>query len=145
VNAAKVFAWIEPQPSGCWLWTGATTTGNGGHLYGCLRTDGGTERAHRFVWELVRGPIPEGMVLHHRCGAKLCVCPDHLEPADPREHLREHNLTDTCAAGHPWDESNTSWIRDGSRIKRRCRICNRLYWQARRAAMRSALGDAQES
>ena len=36
--------------------------------------------AHRVAWELIRGPIPEGLVLDHLCRTSACVNPDHLEP-----------------------------------------------------------------
>jgi hypothetical protein len=33
---------------------------------------------HRLGWKLLRGPIPDGMELHHRCGVHACWNPDHL-------------------------------------------------------------------
>jgi hypothetical protein len=34
---------------------------------------------HRLGWKLLRGPIPEGKELHHRCGVYACWNPDHLQ------------------------------------------------------------------
>lgn len=80
---------IDPD-TGCWNWTGAKVRGGyGGH---------GSGRAHRVAWELLVGAIPEGHDLHHLCGNRLCVNPEHLEPRLPREHrgrngkLSEHQL-----------------------------------------------------
>lgn len=59
---------------GCWFWTGAK------HRYGygaCVKINGHT-RAHRAMWTLLRGPIPEGKVLCHSCDTKLCVNPAHM-------------------------------------------------------------------
>lgn len=35
--------------------------------------------AHRWVWEAVNGPIPEGMVVRHRCDNRPCFRLSHLE------------------------------------------------------------------
>jgi hypothetical protein len=46
----------------------------------------GSGRAHRVAWERLVGPIPPGHDLHHLCGVKLCVNPDHLEPRLAGKH-----------------------------------------------------------
>ena len=46
--------------------------------------------AHRFAYEQSVGPIPEGHVLHHRCGSPRCVNPDHLIPLTPSAYSRLH-------------------------------------------------------
>jgi len=69
----------------CWLWTGALYV-NG---YGAFRgPDGRTIRAHRFAYERVVGPIPEGLDLDHLCRVRACVNPAHLEPVTRAENLR---------------------------------------------------------
>lgn len=35
-------------------------------------------RAHRFAWEITRGPIPDGLHVLHRCDNPPCCNPDHL-------------------------------------------------------------------
>ena len=37
-------------------------------------------KAHRKAWEMMNGPIPEGMKILHRCNNASCVRPDHLYP-----------------------------------------------------------------
>lgn len=67
--------WSAAGPPGCWEWQGARTA-NGG--YGVSRLHGKFYRAHRKAWELLNGPIPEGMMILHRCNNPPCVRPDHL-------------------------------------------------------------------
>lgn len=44
--------------------------------------------AHILMWELVHGPVAEGLVLDHLCMQPGCVNPDHLEPVTHKENLR---------------------------------------------------------
>lgn len=60
----------------CWVWVGRSNR-NG---YGRLRVDGVEEAAHRLVYKTFVGPIPDGMLLDHRCRTRCCVNPSHLEP-----------------------------------------------------------------
>jgi len=63
-----------PEPNtGCFLWTGTTTGG-----YGRVRRGKRTHYAHRVAYELLVGPIPEGMCVLHRCDTPPCVNPAHL-------------------------------------------------------------------
>lgn len=55
-------------PDACWPWTACILDG-----YGQFRVPGGTKRAHRFAWELLMGPIPEGLVYRHLCRNRACV------------------------------------------------------------------------
>lgn len=74
--AERFFEKVERVPfSGCWLWT-ASTTQRG---YGCFalrRTK--QEGAHRVSYRMHKGPIPDGLMVLHRCDVPPCVNPDHL-------------------------------------------------------------------
>ncbi|MGD9885811.1 MAG: HNH endonuclease signature motif containing protein [Reyranella sp.] len=70
--------------SGCWIWTGK------GQRYGHVSVgtikdgDRRTALAHRVSWELYRGPIPDGILVCHRCDVTFCVRPDHLFLGDAK-------------------------------------------------------------
>jgi HNH endonuclease len=69
---------------GCWEWTGARKD-NG---YGTVSHPGRrTANAHRVVYELLEGPIPEGLDLDHLCRNRGCVKPGHLEAVTRKENL----------------------------------------------------------
>jgi hypothetical protein len=70
----------------CWLWTGAIECQG----YGFIHRDGKHLPAHRVVWEMLRGPIPPGHHLHHKCHNRSCVNPDCLEMLSRSEHAKTH-------------------------------------------------------
>lgn len=108
----------------CWIWTGSTTT----YGYASVGNPGGTKRAHRLLYEICVGPIPDGLVLDHLCRIRHCVNPDHLEPVTLRQNtlrgtsLSAANAAKTqCRNGHPFSTANTAAVAKG----RRCRTCHR--------------------
>lgn len=60
-------------PDACWPWTGGTS-GRRKCKYGSI--DG--KHAHRVVWELINGPIPDELGCLHTCDNPLCCNPKHL-------------------------------------------------------------------
>lgn len=117
---------IEPEPNtGCWLWSGCVNE----HGYGLIGVHGRQSRAHRVLFEIFRGAVPDGLVLDHLCRVRCCVNPEHLEPVTNAENLRRGegisatNARKThCKHGHPFDEANTYLWRGSVRV---CRTCNR--------------------
>lgn len=63
--------------------------------------------AHRFAYETLRGPIPAGHVLHHRCEHPGCVNPAHLVALTPSDHSTEHARLRRIAASPPPAEVST--------------------------------------
>jgi HNH endonuclease len=129
-DEARIRSKIKKTPRH-WEWTGTIHRGTG---YGCFRVPGHQLLAHRVVWELLVGPIPEGLTLDHikeRCDLRSCVKvladehgPAHLEPVTRGENsLRgdgptARNARKThCPAGHPYDPEK----RYGQRICSECR------------------------
>jgi hypothetical protein len=116
----------------CWNWIGERTPKG----YGRMRHGSEREYAHRVLYELLVGPIPEGSQLDHLCRNRACVRPAHLEPVTCRENLMrgqtlaaENAAKTRCPRGHPYDEVNTYVDPSGAR---RCRVCARNCRSARR-------------
>ena len=68
----------------CWLWTGALR----GDGYGKFHVKRKWVYAHRFAYELLVGPIPDGLELDHLCRIRNCVRPSHLEPVTHQENMQ---------------------------------------------------------
>ena len=78
----------HPELGTCWRFTGTTTP------YGRI-AKAQDSYTHRLGWKLLRGPIPKGKELHHRCGVYACWNPDHLElvtHAENQRHLTQDAL-----------------------------------------------------
>lgn len=108
----------------CWLWTGSASRGYGAFTVSVGRTG---VSAYRYAYELLVGPIPNGLELDHLCRVRQCVNPAHLEPVTHRENLMrgatiiaKHAAQTHCLHGHPFDEANT-YTKRGARECRACR------------------------
>jgi hypothetical protein len=68
----------------CWSFTGAWRSRFG---YGRIRDeDGACVQAHKAMYELYVGEVPEGMFLLHDCDNPLCCNPAHLHPGTAHEN-----------------------------------------------------------
>lgn len=74
----------------CWIYRGSILGGYGRTTWG-----GKAYKAHRFFYQVLRGPIPDGFSLDHLCTDRACVNPDHLEPVTSRENTRRKSLRKT--------------------------------------------------
>lgn len=127
--AVRFFVRVDHSSSvfACWIWKGARTS-NG---YGSFNVGGQrTVPAHRFAYELLVGPIPEGLDLDHLCRVRHCVNPMHLEPVTNAENILRGEAPpavnarrDRCKRGHEFTPENT--YTTGARGDRQCRTCRR--------------------
>lgn len=85
---------IYPEPnSGCWLFMSTHEPGG----YGRFCFNKTTRMAHRAAYEIYKGPIPDGMVVCHKCDVPACVNPDHLFLG-----TQSDNLKDMSDKGRRW-------------------------------------------
>jgi hypothetical protein len=109
--------------------------------------------AHRYAWEQVNGPIPDGLTVDHIChdpalcaGGKSCThrrCVDvtHMilatrgDNARRRVHPTNGNDRKThCKHGHPFSPENTG--RNSTSGSRYCRTCMNERKRRQRAGQR---------
>lgn len=111
---------------GCWAWTGwKTHDGYGGFTLNAEECAGGgpsTLYAHRELYSLMVGPIPEGYQVDHLCYNVGCCNTDHLEAVTKLENLKRRR--GLCRQGHTMVGENVKvmGVRNG-RVYARCRIC----------------------
>ena len=122
----KVIFWRHVARSdNCWLWTASVNKSG----YGQFGSHSHKFAAHRFSFELHKGPIPDGLELDHLCRNRLCVNPAHLEPVTTRTNLMrgvsfsaKNHAKRECLRGHAFSGDNLRFAPDGHR---RCRACER--------------------
>lgn len=126
----RFMQYVEVDGSGCWQWVGAIRPSG----YGAFQVLKGSVRAHRFIYQLLVGPIPDGLHLDHLCRNKACVNPKHLEPVTSRVNTmrgvgvtKQNALKTHCKHGHPLTQDNLSKKADPRYSSwRLCKACNRI-------------------
>ena len=125
----------------CLTWT-ASKTATG---YGRIRWQRETRYAHRVAYEVLVGPIPEGLTIDHLCRNRACVNVDHLEPVTQGENALRGtgpfaiNAAKTrCKRGHEFTEENTRVSKAGNRNCVTCLAMTNETWNATRRARHAA-------
>ena len=98
--------------------------------FGYKKFNGGL--AHREAWELLCGPIPDGLCVLHSCDNPACVRIDHLFLGTGNDNMRDmvakgrqRNAPPKthCPKGHPLTPGNL--VQRKNRRGRECLTCNR--------------------
>lgn len=82
----RFYGWTETS-AGCWEWGGGRLQRGMG--YGRVSWMSKSVTAHRLAYETWVGPIPEGLIVRHKCDNPPCINPEHLEIGTPADNARD--------------------------------------------------------
>ncbi|MDF1895095.1 HNH endonuclease [Rahnella contaminans] len=113
---------IKKSEEECWYWTAAAVRGGSGQrkltygVIGAQRNASGNVKillAHRISWEMHNGPIPAGKYIDHICHNTLCVNPNHLRLATPKQNTENQCVVDSRSTsgyrGVSWSKQRNKW------------------------------------
>ena len=148
----RVNAIGERSGDGCWEWDGTRTLGGYGRAY----VEGPNRSVHRYVVEILYGPVARHLDVCHRCDNPCCCNPDHLFVGTRSENMRDcvakgrftnYRANQThCKRGHPLSGPNLR-VYDKKRVcvecRRRCSAAHEITrpkrdWSALIARRREA-------
>lgn len=73
------------EANDCWEWTRSLFAGG----YGRVTSKGKVTGAHRIAYELVYGPIPQGLQVLHSCDNRKCCNPRHLSVGTNLDNVKD--------------------------------------------------------
>lgn len=124
---ARLKSRLKVMPNGCWeIQTFRHVEG-----YGAMSYRGKGYRAHKLMYMLVVGPVPERMVVMHECDNPPCCNPDHLKLGTQVENNQDMHRKGRsnyskarkthCKKGHEFTPENTRVTKDNFRQCVECR------------------------
>ena len=90
----------------CWLWTGAKYRFGYGHFRRKINNKWMMYKTHRYSYEHFYGPVPEGLLVLHKCDNPACVNPEHLYAGTHQQNIQDQILRGRKSFGrnkkHVW-------------------------------------------
>lgn len=126
----RFFSRIKIDSNGCWIWQGAKNIRG----YGVVGYHGILYIAHRLSYKLKVGPIPEGLLVCHKCDVPPCINPDHLFIGTYKDNSIDmvkkgragkakgagRKPVKICKRGHIFDKQNTRFNKHGHKQCKKC-------------------------
>ena len=98
-DARRLWKYIAVRdPHECWLWQGYQDPSGHGQIK-CFGRQGQSYKAHRVAYTVAYGPIPEGLVVRHRCDTPACCNPNHLVLGTHADNVRDRVARGRSAVG----------------------------------------------
>lgn len=123
-----------------WMWTGAVnpsgygTIGSGGKY-------GKTLYAHHVAFAIQNGPLPDGLMVRHRCDIKLCMRGEDLIPGTHADNMKDRDERGRTSKGgrhsRVMKKKAARGDRNGSRTKPGCLPRGDNHWLRKNPGARS--------
>lgn len=82
----RMWKMITVSADGCHEYNSRSTLSRGHKL---VHHNGSMRLAHRVMWEIVNGEIPDGLLVLHKCDNPKCVNVDHLYLGTYKDNMRD--------------------------------------------------------
>jgi hypothetical protein len=90
----------DSNGTGCWEWRASIyESGYGQFYYGEIDSKERQGKAHKAAWLLLRGPVPEGMHVLHRCNNRKCCNPGHLYLGTHEDNMKDRDESGRTSRG----------------------------------------------
>lgn len=94
----------NPDLGRCWVWTASRSTSG----YGQFGWEGKVAGAHRLAYQILVGPIAEGLQCDHRCWCRYCVNPNHIRLATSQENTANMSENGRVVRARPGEANGNS-------------------------------------
>lgn len=106
--------------AGCWEWAGYHRADG----YISFSVGSKKFKAHRVAYELLVGPIPEGLEIDHICRNRGCVNPKHLRPVTHVQNMKNAVFATGDNKHNDKDHDFTPYLWKQGLVCKICRLDN---------------------